>query len=179
MEILDNAKSGRFLLKQQSKVSEKSTRLSPLNTLRIPATEDPVLLNSKPEDFYFNQTRTRFLLSQPSLRLKTDEFKKSPSSKVKPENNPVFKELGDIIPDWLTSRTDFQKSYLRMRQVEHADLESIVGKMPTQRTEDEKRALFMWVSSNEYFKKMPKIIIKDICERLTYSKFKESEKSNK
>lgn len=150
-------------------------------SIRKAALEDPILRNTKPDDFYFNQTRTKFLLSQPSFKLATkpeELLKKNTMSKSKGDYVPNFKDLNDIIPEWLTSRADFQKSYTRMKQVENADLESIVSMNFNQRNDDEKRAIFMWIKSTEYFKNMPKIIIKEICDRIVLAKFKEGEKSN-
>ncbi|OMJ85828.1 hypothetical protein SteCoe_12738 [Stentor coeruleus] len=166
--------------KKSKSIKEDQGNAKSRISIRKAGFDDPILRNTKPDDFYFNQTRTKFLLSQQSFKLATkpEELqKKNTISKSKADYAPNFKDLNDIIPEWLTSRADFQKSYIRMKQVENADLESIVTMNCNQRNDDEKRAIFMWIKSTEYFKNMPKIIIKEICDRIILVKFKEGEKS--
>lgn len=146
----------------------------------LSAFEDPILKNSRPSDYYINQARASYLLSQKSI--KKPRIKEDPISKIlaKPQHNLnlMRKELNDIVPDWLISRVDFQKYYQRTKLLEKIDLMKIVLSSPHLRTESEKRSLFQWICSIEYFKNLPKTIIREICERLNTIAYKAGEKSN-
>ena len=144
--------------------------------------DDPILRNSNPSDFYMNQARSKYLMSSDrsfTAKSKTqDNSHKRPPITRKDSLKTIIAELSEIVPEWLISRTDFQKSYQRMKLAESADLENTVLTPPSARNDDEKRALFIWVKSIEYFKNIPRVIIKDICDSLNCFKFKTGETSN-
>ena len=107
--------------------------------------DDPVLKNSESSNFFFNQERAKYLLNRQSLKLTTtiDDSSKRVNIQSKNELNHMFKDLYEIIPEWLISRTDVQISYQKMKQAENLELENIVQLPSVLRSEDEKRALFL------------------------------------
>jgi CRP-like cAMP-binding protein len=159
-------------------VQEPQSGLSPRSTKNLILNE-PFLQNSKPSDTILNQKSNKLLLSKDLKKSLPEPYQKRKSIiRNKNESNIDFKDLNDIIPEWLTSRPDFQRSYQKMKQNESADLEKIVLTAVSQRTEDEKEAIFVWLRSINFFKNMPKIIIKEISERLTLAKHQANEVSN-
>ncbi|CAG9329974.1 unnamed protein product [Blepharisma stoltei] len=83
--------------------------------------------------------------------------------------SPIQKEsdIKNFIPEWLMSRTGFQQTYKRMMKGDEIDVGSIVSIYPNHRTEEEKAALFDWIVSTAFFAKIPKLIVKDTCDKLT------------
>jgi hypothetical protein len=86
-----------------------------------------------------------------------------------------FKKLNNIIPEWLTSREDFQLKYHEMKKFDNKDLGKIVQTPVNLRTEDEKRALYAWVSTKDFFKNLPQMIARELCVCMVYKQYKKGD----
>ena len=72
------------------------------NSPKIISYDDPILRNTKPSDFYFNQARAKYLLTERSGRvsIRPDESQtKQNLNKTKTDNSNMFKDLTEIIPE--------------------------------------------------------------------------------
>jgi hypothetical protein len=94
-------------------------------------------------------------------------------------NLPIFPEGHEkIFPEWLTAREDFQKKYSEIMVKETSDLAQIASKYLTIRTDDEKRALYKWVSNADFFRSLPQMIVRDLADNLHCLQLKKGEISN-
>lgn len=131
--------------------------------------------NSKPANFSSCQDLPRRskisnISGTTSLLLRLEDTDRS-----KNESINSFKQ---ILPNWLINRTDFYSTYIKMKQHVGLDLENICSQLPGQRTEDEKEALFKWVSSTKFFSNIPKVIVQETCEKFTILTFNANQQSN-
>lgn len=115
--------------------------------------------------------------SHTHCRSNTTIQSKSSLSKAKIQNSS-FDSLTEILPEWLIMREDFQKKYKQMKKLEFVDISSIVSIPSASRSDDEKVALYQWMSSIKFFKTLPQAVIRDLCDCLQCVKYKENETSN-
>lgn len=87
----------------------------------------------------------------------------------------VINDQTNCYPNWLINRNDFQSAYKKMSDFKDSDLEHIVSLHPSQRMEDEKFALHGWLASTKFFSKLPKVIVKESCDKLFKETYKTGE----
>ncbi|OMJ70349.1 hypothetical protein SteCoe_31680 [Stentor coeruleus] len=96
------------------------------------------------------------------LKLKTQKI-------IKTIENPE-----NIFPDWLTAREDFSKKLSEIHE-EVSDLAYIVTKNPLNRNENEKIALYKWISNAKFFKTLSQYIVRDLSDSLHCLQLKNGE----
>jgi hypothetical protein len=168
-------------MEKPSKPDQKSF-LKTFNFLKSPKSSpssEPILRNSRPDHFDFNQSRTRNLLSEKAS--KKERFMQSPGKNliVRNRNDKIydFEELQDIVPKWMLDRADFKEFYIKSALAENVDLGKVVSLPVEMRDNFEKDVLFKWISSLEYFLRTPKNIVRELCERISCRYAKKDEKS--
>lgn len=80
---------------------------------------------------------------------------------------PMKKINETIYPEWLKSRSDFQKAMLEFEEIDHKDISMIFKKNPRDRSPYEKQALYNWTKSIPFFSKMTALKIKDLVNSFT------------
>ncbi|OMJ67490.1 hypothetical protein SteCoe_35329 [Stentor coeruleus] len=69
------------------------------------------------------------------------------------------------LPEWLTRREDFKILYKKLRLKKNLDIGEICLQNSNSRSDDEKEAVILWVSNTNFFKKMPRMALRDTCDR--------------
>ena len=108
-------------------------------------------------------------------RIKTKKSRESSeiSSYNKISTLTLSKELektqGDMkkyLPEWLITREDFSKLYLKMICKHELDIGDICLQLTINRSEDEREAVFLWVYNKAFFNKMPRMLVRETCDKL-------------
>lgn len=119
---------------------------------------------------------SEILPTNDSLR-QTSISKRSPL-KLKPQKtSEVIENPENIFPEWLTAREDFNKKLSEIHD-EISDLTNIVAKYPLYRNENEKIALYQWVSNAKLFKNLSQFIVRDLSDSLHCLQLKIGEVGN-
>ena len=87
-------------------------------------------------------------------------------------------DLKTFVPDWLTGNKDFVTSYKKMKHQVDIDLCYVCQRSHNSRTKDEKKALYSWIKTKQYFSSMHKEILKKVCDKLSFAHFSPGEASN-
>lgn len=86
-------------------------------------------------------------------------------TKICPDTS--LEEMKKCIPEWLIARKDFKSLYTKMKLKVGLDIGEICMQPLQNRSEDEKEAIFLWVYSKNFFSKMPRILVREACDRLS------------
>ncbi|OMJ70501.1 hypothetical protein SteCoe_31497 [Stentor coeruleus] len=101
----------------------------------------------------------------------------SQKSPVKHNTKKISQSIespGNIFPQWLTAREDFQKKLSEINE-EVSNLTRIVSKHSLYRNENEKAALYQWVSNAKFFKTLSQFIVRDLSDSLHCLQLKKGE----
>jgi len=156
----------------------------------------------KPPQYYIDQARKKFMDSKNAFKPKPQSsyfgkpltpLPKGLSMKSREEALSPYKtysqgggrpfshskgssDLKSYYPSWLISRQDFIEAYYKMADENEKDIARIASYHQSQRTEDDKRALYKWALKCKFFSGMPKHFVRALSERLFRQDFKKEEK---
>ena len=109
------------------------------------------------------------------LQIKSS-FRYNSYQKIRPKlGTDSIEDLKTFVPDWLTSNKDFVISYKKMKHQVDINLAYVCQRSHASRTKDEKKALYAWTRGKSYFAKMPKTLVKRICDKFNCVYYKTGE----
>lgn len=153
--------------------------------------DDIKLTKPKPASFYITKARDNFINKiTPRTSISTEDRSKifgplfstevvRTSQKIKSKANNNSKTLEapnqeNILPDWLLERPDYQNTVKKLMALD-SNIHEIFAIPVGNRTEEEKKALYRWLSSVSFFSKVSADVIRRTCEKLTVQTFKSKE----
>ena len=126
---------------------------------------------------FYNEDRSKIF----GPLLTTEVFKNQKSSNSKwSKDFPSKLELtcsdaktrlvSQMLPEWLIERPDYQAVVKKMNALD-LNIPEICGIPAANRSDDEKKSLFNWISSLKFFEKIAGRVVKDTCDKLIRQKF--------
>ena len=146
---------------------------SPVHVARLKAVnqhiKDLTIDIPRPASYFITQARARYLnSSKPStpIELYHPSTPKPQSSK---DERPST--CFTVLPEWLNERPDFQSlmKHLNDSSLSPSDINSGV------KSDYEKEILFDWLVTVKFFSKLPRQIVKEVCEKLTKVEFEKGD----
>lgn len=122
-------------------------------------------LPNTPNKKNYKASKAKFLLPNPHSSHSLSPLIKSPSL------HPIEKSLE--LPKWLLQRSDFQSVLKSLTNTSHKF--SDIANLSPNKSQEDKKLLFDWISTVNYFSKYSKKVLMEICQKLSRQNFKQDE----
>lgn len=114
-------------------------------------------------------SRSRLIKSR-NLTPEISPNEKLPSTSPDKISDTSYLDLKACIPVWLLHRKDFTDLYKKQRGKNPYDIGEICSLISLLRNENQKEAVFVYLSNTVFFKNMPRMVIRETCDRLSTEK---------
>ncbi|OMJ93893.1 hypothetical protein SteCoe_3088 [Stentor coeruleus] len=110
------------------------------------------------------------LIKSRNLTPEISPNEKFPSTSPDKISDISYIDLKTCIPDWLLHRKDFTDLYKKQRGKSPYDIGEICSLISLLRNENQKEAVFTYLSNIMFFKNMPRMVIRETCDKLCTEK---------